>query len=436
VQRKYRGAVTKKRVGSARENSFAPDGEYRPACPHYPHCIGCPFIDLPYPQQLLKKRARVDQALAEYPSLAGIAAAPVVPSPQRLGYRARVKLVARRKRDQVALGLYVPQSHSVIDISSCPVHPASVNQIAQYLKKKIVELGIVPYDERDDSGDLRYVDFRYSVARRELSVTLVMRHAAFPQGAPLARSLMQRFSFLTGVIQNINESRGNVIWGANYRTLAGRDTLMERMGDLKLVFPPGVFSQANPFTARKLYEHVRALANLQKKETVLDLYCGVGPISLYLATDARQVWAIDDSEAAIVTAKQNARRNGRGNCRFIAGDVATTVGELRRTLPAIDLVVLNPPRKGIKSEAMSEILAVNALKIIYVSCEPHSLSRDLDRLAAAGYRAASVQPFDMFPQTEEVETVVLLQKAGVLGASEDAAQAVKPAHSANATTLQ
>jgi 23S rRNA (uracil1939-C5)-methyltransferase len=288
VQRKRRGALTKERVGSARSDRFAPDGEYKPYCPHYPHCVGCPFIDLPYPQQLLKKRALVERALGEYPALAGVSAAPVVPSPQRLGYRARVKLVVRRNRDQVALGLYVPHSHSVMDISSCPVHPAPVNQVAQYLKKKLVELGIVPYDERDDSGDLRYLDFRYSAARREVSITLVTRRAEFPQGALLARALMQRFSFVIGVIQNINESRGNVIWGADYRTLAGRDTLMERIGDLKLVFPPGVFSQANPFTARKLYEHVRALANLQGKETVLDLYCGVAPIALYLAADARQ----------------------------------------------------------------------------------------------------------------------------------------------------
>jgi 23S rRNA (uracil1939-C5)-methyltransferase len=436
VQRKRRGALTKERVGSARSDRFAPDGEYKPYCPHYPHCVGCPFIDLPYPQQLLKKRALVERALGEYPALAGVSAAPVIPSPQRLGYRARVKLVVRRNRDQVALGLYVPHSHSVMDISSCPVHPAPVNQVAQYLKKKLVELGIVPYDERDDSGDLRYLDFRYSAARREVSITLVTRRAEFPQGALLARALMQRFSFVIGVIQNINESRGNVIWGADYRTLAGRDTLMERIGDLKLVFPPGVFSQANPFTARKLYEHVRALANLQGKETVLDLYCGVAPIALYLAADARQIWAVDDSEAAITTAKQNARRNGRGNCRFIAGDVTAMVAELCRTLPAIELLVLNPPRKGIKPEAMGEILGVNVPRIIYVSCEPRSLSRDLDRLVAAGYRVASVQPFDMFPQTEEVETVVLLQKAGVLGAPEDAAQVGKPGHPPNATRPQ
>jgi len=368
------------------------------------------LIDVPYPEQLKRKWTIVSEAVAQYPSLAGVIVPPVAPSPRRLGYRARVKLVARRNRDQVAMGLYVPQTHRVIDISSCPVHPRQVNQVVFYLKKKVLELGIAPYDERDDSGDLRYVDFRFSVARHELSLTLVTRHASFPQGAPLAKALQQRFPFITGVIQNVNENRGNVIWGNSFRTLGGRDTIMERVGDLKLVFPAGVFSQANPFTARKLYDRVYELAALKGGETVLDLYCGVGPISLYLAVAARQVWAVDDSELSITTAKQNARRNGRGNCRFIAGDVATTLTQLTKDLPRIDLMVLNPPRKGIKAAALEAVLAAGAPRIIYVSCEPRSLARDLDRLVAANYRVEQIQPFDMFPQTEEVETLVLLRK--------------------------
>jgi 23S rRNA (uracil-5-)-methyltransferase RumA len=384
--------------------------EYEAYCPHFPSCVGCPFIKVPYPEQLLKKRAIVGRALAEYSSLASADVSPVVPSPQRLGYRARVKLVVRKNRDQVAMGLYVPQTHRVIDISLCPVHPRQVNQVVFYLKKKVLELGIAPYDERDDSGDLRYVDFRFSVARHELSLTLVTRHASFPQGAPLAKALQQRFPFITGVIQNVNENRGNVIWGNSFRTLGGRDTIMERVGDLKLVFPAGVFSQANPFTARKLYDRVYELAALKGGETVLDLYCGVGPISLYLAVAARQVWAVDDSELSITTAKQNARRNGRGNCRFIAGDVATTLTQLTKDVPRIDLMVLNPPRKGIKAAALESVLAAGAPRIIYVSCEPRSLARDLDRLVAANYRVEQIQPFDMFPQTEEVETLVLLRK--------------------------
>ncbi len=188
-------------------------GEYEAYCPHFPNCVGCPFIKVPYPEQLLRKHAIVGRALADYPSLASAEVSPVVASPQRLGYRARVKLVVRKNRDQVAMGLYVPHSHRVMDISSCPVHPRQVNQVVQYLKKKVIELGIAPYDERDDSGDLRYLDFRFSVARHELSMTLVTRHASFPQGAPLAKALHATLSILTGVIQNINEYRGNVIWG-------------------------------------------------------------------------------------------------------------------------------------------------------------------------------------------------------------------------------
>jgi 23S rRNA (uracil1939-C5)-methyltransferase len=327
-----------------------------------------------------------------------------------LGYRGRVKLVVRRNRGEVAAGLYVPLSHRVIDISSCPVHPQPVNQVVYFLKKKVQELGILAYDERDDSGDLRYLDFRYSFARRELSVTLITRHTSLPEATQLARALQQRFPSIVGVIQNVNEQRGNVIWGNSFRTLAGRDTIMERIGDLKLVFPAGVFSQANPFTARKLYERVCEMVALKGGETVMDLYCGVGPISLYLAVTARQVWAVDDSTLSIATAKQNARRNGRGNCRFIAGDVAETVAQISQNLPRLDLMVVNPPRKGVQPAAMEAILATGAPKIVYVSCEPKSLARDLGRMSSAGYNLRQVQPFDMFPQTDQVEVVALLEK--------------------------
>src|SRR5918996_1328222 len=385
-----------------------PGDPYRPPCPHYPNCIGCPFVDIPYPEQLARKRDIVREAFATLPSLAGVEIPPAVPSPRRLGYRGRVKLVVRKNRNGVAIGLYVPGSHRVIDISSCPVHPRPVNRVIQYLKRKVIELGIMPYDERNDSGDLRYVDLRYSFARREVSVTLITRHGVFAQGDNLARSLQRKFSFVAGVIQNVNESRGNVIWGESYRTLSGRDTILEPIGGLKLVFPVGVFSQANPFTAQKLYETVAKLGGLAGKETVLDLYCDVGPIALYLARSAKLIWGIDESELAVATAKQNARRNGIANCRFFAGDVAALVTEARKQLARIDAIVLNPPRKGVQVAALASVLEAAAPKLIYVSCEPRSLARDLDRLVAASYRVVDIQPFDMFPQTQEVENVVLL----------------------------
>ncbi len=353
----------------------------------------------------------IAQALVAYPSLAHIEVPSVIASPYRLGYRARVKLVVRSTKGEIATGLYVPGTHRVIDIASCPVHPRPVNQVTAYLKRKMLELKIVPYDERNDSGQLRYLDFRYSFARRELSVTLVTRHRDFPQGMALARSLRRKFPFVIGVIQNINEQRGNVIWGDQYRALAGLDSLQEQLGGLKLVFPAGVFSQANPSTAKTLYDRIAEMAALSGRENVLDLYCGVGPISLYLARTARLVWGIDESSLSIDAAKQNARRNGFSNCRFFSGDTEEKIAVAQKTLGRIDRIVLNPPRKGVQPAAMEAVLALKAPKIIYVSCEPKSLARDLDKLVTQGYRIVRLQPLDMFPQTEQVENVVLLEKA-------------------------
>jgi 23S rRNA (uracil1939-C5)-methyltransferase len=384
-------------------------GDYIPSCPHYPEgCVGCPFINLPYPEQLKRKQQIVAEALAAFPSLQRVEVPPVVPSPKRLGYRARVKLVVRKSQGEILTGLYLPQSHRVVDISSCPVHPEPVNRVVQQLKREIQRLGIAPYDEVNDSGDLRYIDIRYSFFSREIVLTLVTRRANFPRGNELAQSLKKRFGFLAGVAQNINEDPGNVIWGPRSRSLAGRDTVIERIGPWKLRLPVGVFSQANPFVARKLYEKVHALAALTGKETVLDLYCGVGPISLYLSPEARLIWGVDDSALAIATAKQNARMNGVNNCRFFEGNAAEKIAEAGRELGPIDLAVVNPPRKGLQPDAMEALSALAPPRMIYVSCDPTTLARDLEKISERGYGLLALQPFDMFPQTENVETVALL----------------------------
>jgi 23S rRNA (uracil1939-C5)-methyltransferase len=349
-------------------------------------------------------------AFANYPTLANVSICEVFASPRELGYRGRVKLVVRKTGEEVAAGLYFPGSHRVMDISSCPVHPRAVNHVVRFLKRTIMEFRIAPYDERKDTGQLRYLDLRCSFVNREVSVTLVTRHAAFPQGKPLARLIKERFPFVSGVIQNINPSRGNVIWGEEYRTLIGREFVVEKFGEFDLEFPANVFSQTNPFTAGKLYQKIVELAELKGHEAVVDLYCGVGPISLHFARRARLVWGIDDNPASIVAAERNARRHRTANCRFFAGDVGEKALQAKRQLPDIDLTVVNPPRKGIQPAALAAILAAKSPKIVYVSCEPKTLARDLDRFVQAGYAVRAVEPFDMFPQTEEVETVVLLSK--------------------------
>ena len=397
------------RSGPAPRKTHGEREEYRPRCPHYPACHGCPFIRFPYRQQLEKKREIVVNALAPYPALSALPVPLTQASPSRLGYRTRIKLAVRRVEGEVRVGLYVPDSHQVVDISACPVHPEPVNRLVQFLKQAIARLDIIPYDEEHDTGQLRYIDVRYSFWQRCALLTLVTRHMHFPQVRELTRELERRFPFLSGIVQNIHDKPGNVIWGDRFYPLRGRDSLLERIGPFRLSIPVHTFSQANPPVARRLYETVLEWAGLNGQEIAVDLYCGIGPISLYLASRAKLVVGIDDNVGAINVAKENARRNGYHNCRFFAGDAAEKLTGTAASLSQIDLIVVNPPRKGLSPEAFAALVAVSAPKLIYVSCDPQTLARDLDRLCHAGYAALRVQPFDMFPQTDQVETVALLE---------------------------
>jgi 23S rRNA (uracil1939-C5)-methyltransferase len=190
--------------------------------------------------------------------------------------------------------------------------------------------------------------------------------------------------------------------------LHGKDSLVEKFGSLRLTIPVSAFAQANPPVARKLYGLVLEWAELTGDEIAIDLYCGIGPIALHLAGMAKLVIGIDDNPGAINTAKENARRNGYNNTRFFAGDAAEKLKEVVVNLGQIGLIVVNPPRKGLSPETFAAVVSAKSPRLIYVSCDPVTLARDLDRFAQAGYEARQLQSFDMFPQTDQVETVVLL----------------------------
>jgi 23S rRNA (uracil1939-C5)-methyltransferase len=333
-----------------------------------------------------------------------------VPSPRQFGYRSRVKLAVRRVGGKVLIGLYMPETHQVVDISACPVHPKPVNRLIQFLKQAIERFGIVPYDEVHDTGQLRYIDIRYSFWQHQVLLTLVTRHMHFPQVRDLMRELERHFPFLSGIVQNINDKPGNVIWGDRFHPLRGRDSLLEKVGPLRLRIPVNVFAQANPLVARQLYALVLEWAGLQGEEIALDLYCGIGPIALHLAGRAKLVVGIDDNEGAINVAKENARRNGYHNTRFFAGDAAGKLKETAANLARIDLIVVNPPRKGLSPEAFAAVVTVRVPRLIYVACDLLTLARDLDHFVQEGYEVLRLQPFDMFPQTDQVETVVLLER--------------------------
>jgi 23S rRNA (uracil1939-C5)-methyltransferase len=228
----------------------------------------------------------------------------------------------------------------------------------------------------------------------------------------LSRRLARRSRLLGGVVHNYNPQRGNVILGRAFATLRPPAALVERIGELELQVGAGSFLQANPWTARRIYETALEWAAPDREDRALDLYCGVGPLSLALARRAKFVVGIEDSPSAIADARANQRRNRLYNARFEQADAAEATARLRATLASVDVVTLNPTRKGASSAVLDAIDGLRPRRIVYVSCEPRTLARDLGRLAEGGYRTLRVRPFDMLPQTDHVETVSLLTREG------------------------
>ena len=382
----------------------------RPApCPHYPHCAGCPLIGRPYGEQLALKQQRVIEALAAFPRLADVGVPPVVGSPQVFGYRNQAKLVVRRARRGVLLGIYRPGSHQVVDISECPVHHPLIRPVLEAVAGAIERFDISVYDERSQTGLLRYVVVRASSWTKSVQVILVTHAQTVPNQREVVRALL-RVRGVRSVVQNVNPEPGNVIFGRQFLPWTRDHALVERIDFLKLTTHAGAFLQANVGVARKLYRQALAWAAPAADETCVDLYCGVGALAFYLATQARHVVGIEESAVAVTDAKANIRMNGYHNVRFQCGSVAAVLPEVVARLGPIAIVTLNPPRKGAEAATRAAIVACAPRRVVYVSCEPATLARDLDWFADHHYRTTSVQPFDMMPQTEHVECVALLER--------------------------
>jgi 23S rRNA (uracil1939-C5)-methyltransferase len=378
-------------------------------CPHAPTCVPCPLRGLSYRQQLARKRAIVQTALESVPALNDLVPEEVIGSRDLFGYRHVAKLAVRARRDgTLRAGVYVPGTHRLVDAERCAAHHPALCGVLGTALEEASRLGIGAYDEPSGEGELRYLVARYGAWRRRVQLVLVTTRRETDRLRELARRIARRERVLGGVVHNYNPERGNVIFGARFATLRPPAALVERFGELELAASPGAFLQVNPWTARRIYQTALEWAAPGRDERVLDLYCGVGPLSLSFAARAAFVVGVEESARAIADARGNQRRNRLYNVRFEEGDAAGAAARLRTTMGAFDIVTLNPPRKGASPAALEAIAALYPQRILYVSCEPWTLARDLGRFAELGYRTLRVRPFDMLPQTEHVETLSLL----------------------------
>ena len=371
-------------------------------------CLGCPLISMQYPAQLEFKQQRVEKAIREHIPAADFSVLPVLPAQETLGYRTSAKLVFSRQRGKLLLGLYRRGSHDVIDISQCPVHHPLINRIAAIVRDDVARQQISVYNPRHKRGLLRYLLIRVSPDNNRALVTFVSNYKDFQELPKLAKKLTKKVPEVIGVHQNINSSAGNVILGNETIKLLGHPDLIEQVGDIRLHIAPESFFQVNTRQAAVMYALIRDWANLTGKETLVDLFCGIGGIALSLASAARKVTGIEVVPEAVRNATANADLNRLTNCRFIAGDATAELQRLAASTSAPDLVTVNPPRKGCGEELIKQFLDLRPNQIIYVSCDPDTLGQDLKPLVESGYRIKHLQPVDMFPQTAHIETIVQL----------------------------
>ncbi|MFN8640565.1 MAG: 23S rRNA (uracil(1939)-C(5))-methyltransferase RlmD [Candidatus Binatia bacterium] len=387
----------------------APSTDPVAICPHAPACVGCALVGTAYTRQLALKRQRVIDALAAHARLAGVAVSACVGSPRVFGYRNQVKLVVRQSRRGLLFGIYRPGTHQVVDISQCAVHDPRITRVLAGVRQAVAATGAPVYDERDGSGWLRYLVIRTAALTHSAQVILVVRDREWKGEAALL-SRVRRLASVRSVAINLNRSPGNVIFGGRFIAVTREQSLQERVGGLTLTSRAGAFLQANIGVARKVYDRVLSLAAPGPETVAVDLYCGVGAITFYLAGHARLVFGVEESPQAVIDAKMNIRLNGFHNVRFLGAPAAAGMAQLAEDLTHVDLVTLNPPRKGADEATRAAIARAAPRRIVYVSCEPTTLARDLDWFAGHGWRTRGVDPFDMMPQTEHVECVALLER--------------------------
>jgi len=383
-----------------------------PPCPVVDECGGCQLQHIAYDAQLRLKRQQVADALERVGKLTGVTVHPTLGMAEPWAYRNKAQFPMGYRSGRVIAGFFAPGTHRIIDIEQCEIQHPLGNRIMAEVKGLARAHGVRIYDERTHTGVLRHVLARVGRGTGEGMAVLVTNGREFPHGEEIARELMVRIPELVSVVQNVNPARTNVVLGRESRVLAGKEHITDYIGDLKFNISPVSFFQVNPAQTEVLYGRALEYAGLTGVETVLDLYCGIGTISLFLARQAESVIGIEWVKEAVADAEENAERNGVRNVRFIAGDAAVEMPRLAAEGERADVIVLDPPRKGCDEPVLEAIAQVRPRRVVYVSCNPASLARDLGRLQGMGYRTAEVQPVDMFPHTAHVECVARVEREG------------------------
>ena len=414
-------------IAKAEEILIPAPGRVTPECPVAGSCGGCQLSYLSYKSQLALKQKKVEDCIRRIGGFTDVAVQPIIGMDEPRAYRNKgqfpvgtaqgAKTVsADAKKGNASIGFYAGHSHRIVPTASCgmlwPGHEEILAKVREYLEVS----GATPYDEETGQGLVRHILMRKGFATGEIVVCLVVNGTKIPAPETLWERL-QKTDGVVGLCLNVNREKTNVILGDRLIPLFGKASVTDCIGDVKFEISPMSFYQVNPVQTKVLYDTALAYAGLTGNETVWDLYCGIGTISLFLAKAAKKVYGVEIVPEAIENAKENARINGLTNAEFYVGAAEEVFPQLVKENPAIgaDVIVVDPPRKGCDEKLLTTMLAMAPSRIVYVSCDPATLARDLKILCAEGYRLERVQPVDQFPGSVHVETCCLLVRKDTEG---------------------
>ncbi len=407
---------TKKNYGFARLEELleASDKRTEPKCPLARPCGGCQLQMMKYEEQLRWKEQKVRSDLQRLGGFQEIPMEPIQGMENPFRYRNKAQFpIGYDREGKLVAGFYAGRTHTIIPADDCLLGSESNRRILERILDWMGRYGIAAYREDTGKGLVRHALIRSGFATGEIMVCLVINGKQFPRGKELTESLTQ-IPGMTSITFSSNTRRDNVILGDSYEVLWGQDYITDSIGEIRYQISPLSFYQVNPVQTRRLYRQALEYAGLTGKETVYDLYCGIGTISLFLAQRAGKVFGVEIVPQAVEDARANARLNGITNAEFFAGRAEEIVPrQYREQGIRADVVVVDPPRKGCGEELLETMTAMAPEKIVYVSCDPATLARDLKYLCARGYELKKVRAFDQFPQTVHVETVVLLSKGEI-----------------------
>ncbi len=381
-----------------------------PVCSIYKSCGGCNIQHIDYKAQLDFKTNRVIQVINRIGKLEEVIIHPTLGMESPYNYRNKVQLPVSNKNGEVKIGFYAARSHDIINMETCHIQDKVADIVVKLTRQWMKEFNIESYNEEKHQGILRHIMIRKGSRTGEVMVVLVTNSKDLPYKEEFIALMTKKIQGLVSVIQNINNEKTNAILGMHCKTLWGKDTITDYIGEFKFEVSPLSFFQVNSIQTEVLYSKALEYANLSGGEVVLDAYCGTGTISLFLSQKAKKVYGVEIVPEAIENAKINAIENKVDNAEFIVGEAEKVIPKLISEGVRADVVVVDPPRKGCEKILLEAISSMEPKTIVYVSCDPGTLARDLGILDELGYKTLEIQPVDMFPQTAHVECCALLKR--------------------------